>query len=298
MSDAKERIAGRLVVASVSGGKDSAAMSLYLHELGIEHRRVFMDTGWEHAATYDYLRGELARVIGPIEEISGPMQMEALIRHKAMFPSKQRRWCTDELKVKPMKRYIRALQEEGDDPVNAVGIRAGESEARSRMPEWERTDRIDCDVWRPIISWTVDDVIAIHRRHGLRPNPLYLQGAERVGCWPCIMSRKAEIRLIADRDPARIQRLRVLEEEVTIAARARYDATPEAERTGAFSGRSWFQAPIGGKNTMPIDKVVEWARTPRGMPGAIGQGELFAPSVGDDGCMRWGMCDTPTTEAA
>src|SRR6185312_16096551 len=62
----KERIAGRSVVASISGGKDSAAMSLYLHEMGIEHDRVFMDTGWEHPATYEYLAGELPRVIGPI----------------------------------------------------------------------------------------------------------------------------------------------------------------------------------------------------------------------------------------
>ena len=52
-------IRGRKVVASVSGGKDSAAMSLYLCEVGVAHERVFMDTGWEHRITYEYLRGEL-----------------------------------------------------------------------------------------------------------------------------------------------------------------------------------------------------------------------------------------------
>ena len=52
----RERLAGRLVVASVSGGKDSAALSLWLTENGVEHRRVFADTGWEHASTYEYLR--------------------------------------------------------------------------------------------------------------------------------------------------------------------------------------------------------------------------------------------------
>lgn len=292
------RIAGRLVIASISGGKDSAAMSLHLRELGIEHRRVFMDTGWEHEATYDYLRGELTRIIGPIEEIRGPMTMEEIVRHKAMFPSRQRRWCTDELKVKPMRRYVSALIDEGHDPVNAVGVRADESLARSRLVEWERTEHIDCDVWRPILRWSVEDVIAIHKRHGLRPNPLYLQGAERVGCWPCIMSRKSEIRFIADRDPSRIDRLRVLEHDVEEAARARYDATPEAERKGPFTGRSWFQAPTGGADTMPIDAVVAWSRTPHGMPNAHGQGELFAPGAGDDGCMRWGMCDTPAKDSA
>ena len=60
------RLNGRRVVASVSGGKDSAAMSLYLHELGIDHDRVFLDTGWEHPDTYEYLRGELTAKLGPI----------------------------------------------------------------------------------------------------------------------------------------------------------------------------------------------------------------------------------------
>lgn len=291
MSDAKERIAGRLVVASVSGGKDSAAMSLYLHELGIEHRRVFMDTGWEHARTYDYLRGELARALGPIEEIRAARTMEELIRSKGMFPTRQRRFCTTELKIAPMKAYLEWLREQSIDPVNVIGIRAEESVARSRLSEWEWSKDLDCEVWRPLLRWSFADVVAIHQRHGLRPNPLYFEGFSRVGCWPCIMSNKGEIRMLADRDPARISRLRVLEDEMTQAARGR-------GHEGEAAQRSWFQAATGRAGTWPIDRVVEWARTPRGMPGAIGQGELFAPSVGDDGCMRWGMCDTPTTEAA
>ncbi len=295
MNDVTTRIAGRIVVASVSGGKDSAAMSLYLRELGIEHRRVFMDTGWEHDATYEYLRGELTRVLGPIEEIRGPQTMEELIRKKGMFPSRQRRFCTEDLKVRPMFRYIEGLL---DEALNTVGIRAGESLARSKMPEWEQPPHFPCEVWRPIIAWSEQDVIDIHRRHGLRPNPLYLQGASRVGCWPCIMARKGEIRMIADKDPARIDRLRVLEAEVTEQARARYEAkTPEEQATiGPFQSRSWFQATTGRSLTMPIDEVVAWARTPHGMPRAVGQAELFAPDHAADGCMRWGMCDTPHEE--
>lgn len=39
------RLAGHQVCAAVSGGKDSTAMSLWLTEQGIEHLRVFADTG-------------------------------------------------------------------------------------------------------------------------------------------------------------------------------------------------------------------------------------------------------------
>jgi 3'-phosphoadenosine 5'-phosphosulfate sulfotransferase (PAPS reductase)/FAD synthetase len=77
-----ERLAGRRVIASVSGGKDSAAMCLWLREQGIEHDRVFMDTGWEHDLTYEYLRGPLTALLGPIVEIRAPLLMEDLIRKK------------------------------------------------------------------------------------------------------------------------------------------------------------------------------------------------------------------------
>lgn len=181
-----DRIAGRRVVASISGGKDSAAMSLWLTEQGIDHDRVFLDTGWENELTYTYLRGPLTALLGPIVELRGPLLMEELIRKKGMFPSRVRRFCTQELKVKPMQRYLSARIDGGEDMINAVGIRAAESEARSRMPEWEWQDGFDCEVWRPLLRWSEQDVIDIHRRHGLAPNPLYLLGASRVGCWPCI----------------------------------------------------------------------------------------------------------------
>lgn len=66
------KLAGRRVVASVSGGKDSAALSLWLTEQGIEHDRVFCDTGWEHDATYEYLRGPLHGLLSPVDTPSLP----------------------------------------------------------------------------------------------------------------------------------------------------------------------------------------------------------------------------------
>ncbi len=278
-----------MIVASISGGKDSAALSLHLKELGLPHRRVFMDTGWEHPATYNYLRGELTRVIGPIEEISGPKKMEDLVRHKGMFPSMLRRFCTQELKVFPMQKYLAALIDAGEEVVNAVGIRAAESEARSKMAEREWSETFDCEVWRPLIAWTEAQVIAIHQRHGLKPNPLYLLGASRVGCWPCIFARKQEIRLIADIDPDRIDRIRKLEADVTAAAKARREQQGKPE----MGAPAWFQSQRRDGDTnqrpcIPIDEVVEWSRTSRGGT----QYEMFAAAGREAGCVRWGMCET------
>jgi len=309
------RIAGRRVVASISGGKDSAAMSLWLAEQGIEHDRVFLDTGWEHDLTYEYLRGPLTAKLGPIVELRAPLLMEELIRKKGMFPSRVRRFCTQELKVKPMQRYLSERMDAGDDLINAVGIRAAESEARSRMREWEWQDGFDCEVWRPLLLWSEQQVIDIHKRHGLPPNPLYLMGAQRVGCWPCIHARKSEIRLIADKDPVRIARLRVLEQEIEPVAWARWrqswlaltvderiNRRASGDGPDQFNSPAWFQNPMSRADKdghrdgtcWPIDRVVEWSRTVRGGQEKDQQENLFAAM--NDGCMRWGLCDTGATK--
>ncbi len=287
VAEIRARIAGRRVIASVSGGRDSAAASLYLRELGIDHDRVFMDTGWEHPATYDYLRGELTRVLGPIREIKNEQfDFVGLVKHKGLFPSRVMRFCTTELKVRPMAQFVAALIEEGEDPVNVVGIRRAESEARSRMAEWDHGDSIDCDVWRPLVEWSVAEVESIIARHGLGRNPLYKLGASRVGCWPCIHARKAEIALVARIDPERVRLLNELEAELTTAARERArDAGEELEWVRTLFS---YKRPDGSHTPLPMWQAVQWAESARG--------EWQPPNVGD-GCMRHGMCDTSGEEA-
>lgn len=277
---ALSKLAGRRVVASISGGKDSAAMSLYFTELGIEHERVFMDTGWEHPATYEYLRGPLTDKIGPITEIRGELDFAQLVLKKGLFPSRLMRFCTEQLKVVPVQRWL-AARTDLDELVMAVGIRRAESRARSAMAEWEWSDGFDLEVWRPLVTWTADDVAAIHRRHELEMNQLYALGASRVGCWPCIHARKSEIALVARTDPARIDQIRQLERELNEAGAERDAASGRAVRLRSMF---WFHG--GDKNIpIPIDQAVEWANSKRG--------EWQPPGAGE-GCMRHGLCETTT----
>jgi 3'-phosphoadenosine 5'-phosphosulfate sulfotransferase (PAPS reductase)/FAD synthetase len=282
--DWRERIAGKLVIASISGGKDSAAMSLWLTEQGIKHVRVFADTGWEHEATYEYLRGPLTARLGPIVEVRGrDGGMEPLIRRKGMFPSRLRRFCTEELKVFPLAAFLRKQQDQHGEVINSVGIRAAESASRAQMLEWEENKTFDCDVWRPLLRWTEQEVIDIHKRHGLAPNPLYLKGATRVGCWPCIFARKAEIKLVAKLSTERIAQIRALEAELPPSparpAEGDRPALPPMTKT-FFHGKT-----TRAGTPHPIDEVVEWSQTDRG-------GDQFMLlDTEPEGCVRWGLCE-------
>ncbi len=314
IDELKQRIGDRVLVVSVSGGKDSTATCLYLQELGLSYEATFFDTGWEHADTYKYLEEYLPSKIGPVKRLIRRQEMRSaeleelaqkyekrlgwyspmvrLCIHKGVFPARQSRWCTEQLKVFTAKEYLRGHD---DEPISVVGIRGQESASRAKMSEWEWFDAGDCEVWRPIINWTFEDVIDIHQRHDCSPNPMYLgtNPSERVGCYPCIYARKNEIRRIAANDPDRIELLADLERDIHKIRVAKAEAKGEQLRTPT----GWFQSPGGEINPdtgrrsglcWPIDRVVDWSRTKHGGR----QFELFDALPSERGCVRWGMCDT------
>lgn len=336
-ADWRDRIGDREIVVSFSGGKDSGAVCLALREAGIPFRMVFCDTGWEAAQTYDYIHGPWRDAVGPVEVVSAgepvpegyeaevteierklgrPSDMVRICVRKAMLSSRMMRWCTDELKVAPFKRWT-----QGRGPlVNAVGVRASESASRSRLDEWDAAPwSPTVDVWRPIFRWSTDDVFAIHARHGIRPNPLYFSGAGRVGCWLCVQAGKDEIARVASMDPVRIEVIRDLERLVgRIQREKRGTATApgwfmhpnpprepvvvnqdaidawEAEHGGQVllspdtpprpEPRILKRVPKGAGGCWPIDRIVEWASDPS-------QPDFDYPH--DGACMRLGFCESP-----
>ncbi len=280
----REWLSDKLIVASVSGGKDSTALSLWLTENGVRHSRIFMDTGWEHPSTYQYINEVLVKALGPITVLKSKVGgMKELVEKKGLFPSRVTRFCTTELKVKPAIEHIRKLMDSsGLEVINAVGIRGGESEARAKMPEVEYSEAFDCEVWRPLLHWTEQDVIAMHTECGVPPNPLYLQdaGVNRVGCWPCIFSRKAEIRRMVETTPWRVDDIREMEKKVTAKYRARHAGE------GAGVEPSFFQSRVGNRDGVwLIDDVVEWCKS-----GRSSSYEPFDDS--ERGCVRWGLCES------
>jgi 3'-phosphoadenosine 5'-phosphosulfate sulfotransferase (PAPS reductase)/FAD synthetase len=189
-------------VVNISGGKDSTATALWFREIGLPHVRVFADTGWEAPETYAYVDLLRAR-LGPIDVVGVAGGMVAKIRARAGFPSRRQRWCTRELKVEPLRAYHDKIEATGREAVCVTGIRVEESNGkgdgsdRGTWPMLEFDDDWDGWMYRPLLHWTIEDVLAIHHRHGVPVNPLYQRGHDRVGCYPCIMSNKTDIRLVA-----------------------------------------------------------------------------------------------------
>jgi len=87
-------VAGCLLVANVSGGKDSTALMLALREADLPFRAVFADTGWEAPETYRYL-DTLRSKIGPIDVVGveGGMVARAVNRARGRAQASHVRAC-------------------------------------------------------------------------------------------------------------------------------------------------------------------------------------------------------------
>jgi 3'-phosphoadenosine 5'-phosphosulfate sulfotransferase (PAPS reductase)/FAD synthetase len=126
---------------------------------------------------------------------------------KGRFPSTRRRFCSEELKHKPLRdQVVEPMQADGWTVVSWQGVRAAESRNRALLDIVDQPEE-QLIQYRPIIAWSADEVFAMHRKHGVEWNPLYEQDMGRVGCMPCIHVNKAELRQIARRWPEVIDRL-------------------------------------------------------------------------------------------
>jgi len=171
-------------ILSLSGGKDSAALALFMRGKVPEMEYVFCDTNKELPETYDYLNQIEAYLGKKIIRIEAPRGFDHwLTLFQGYLPSVQARWCTTYLKLKPFEDYI------GDQPVvNYVGIRADENrDARiSHKP--------NISVVYPLKEAGID-YDGVHRiliDSGIGLPPYTKWGRSRSGCFFCFFQKTIE----------------------------------------------------------------------------------------------------------
>lgn len=294
----------------VSGGKDSCAAVLWgVHESGYEPATIRItacDTYNEHEHTYDTIRRLSEHVqkcgVQPIEILDSAAFMQAkgqppirgfyqLAKWKKRFPGAKSRFCTQFLKVFPTRYYIECLIALlGCRVVLHSGVRADESHERGKLVVREQVNA-DVEEFRPLLKWSIGEVWSIHQRYGFEPNPLYELGAKRVGCLPCIMSRKAEVANIASRWPARIRAIRLAE-----------NSNPSSVGFSSFFPRNSVPLRFRSKKirtkdgsyvmVCTIDDVVEWATEPIYAEAQQFKFELDTSFEDRTACQStWGACE-------
>ena len=182
---------------------------------------------------------------------------------KGRFPSAKARFCTGHLKVEPINEHVvNPLLSAGHSVLSWQGVRAEESAARARLAErgLAHTAKNGAELWdyRPILKWSIDDVFAIARHHGIKPNPLYTMGMGRVGCMPCIHARKNELLEISKRFPEEVARVAEWEDLVAMAAKRGSSTFFAACDLGCRHNDK--RAQEAGN----IHRFVDWAKTSRG----------------------------------
>jgi len=116
-------------VLGISGGKDSAALAVYMRqyypELDIDY--FFTDTGKELPEVYEFL-GRLEGLLGkPILYLNPDRDFDHWLKQFNYFlPSPQTRWCTRQLKLRPFEQWIKPMLAEGTKVYSYVAIRADE----------------------------------------------------------------------------------------------------------------------------------------------------------------------------
>jgi 3'-phosphoadenosine 5'-phosphosulfate sulfotransferase (PAPS reductase)/FAD synthetase len=179
-------------VLGISGGKDSAALAIYMRDRVPQMEYFFCDTGAELPETYEYLQRLEAALGKSIARLNAARAFDHWLQvYQGALPSPQMRWCTKNLKIKPLEAWL------GDDPAYSyVGIRADEN--RSGYVSTKTT--ITTILPFKDDGITKDDVMRILDDAGVGL-PTYYEWRTRSGCYFCFFQRKAEWVGLAERHP-------------------------------------------------------------------------------------------------
>lgn len=187
------------ILVPISGGKDSQTCLKLAVQTGKQVLGLFCDTQFEHPKTYSHIDWMEQHYGVKIDRVTAGSVEEKVLKY-GRFPGGGARHCTDELKIQISKKYYKQLAEEQGGFEVWLGMRLNESHERKKRYD----GKIDSELYPPheimrkfpkylaklgvmfrlpILEWSSDEVLAFLDGE---QNPLYSEGFDRVGCFPCL----------------------------------------------------------------------------------------------------------------
>jgi hypothetical protein len=178
-------------VLGISGGKDSAALAIYMAqkypELDIDY--FFTDTGEELPEVYEFLTRLEGHLGQPITRLNPHRDFRFWLREFNHFlPSAQTRWCTIKLKLEPFRNWVNKWLKAGDTVYSYVAIRADED-----YREGYSSTHPNLKIKLPFREDGIDKegVFDILDASGIG-FPKYYEWRSRSGCTFCFFQQKIE----------------------------------------------------------------------------------------------------------
>ncbi len=172
-------------ILSLSGGKDSTALAIFMRNRIANMEYAFCDTEQELPETYEYLDRLEVYLGKEIKRLKpdGKGFEELLHARRGYLPSAQVRWCTEQLKIKPFEKFV------GDDICYSyVGIRADELHRKGYI-----STKPNIIAQYPFIDAGIKkaDVFRLLDESGLGI-PDYYEWRSRSGCYFCFFQQRVE----------------------------------------------------------------------------------------------------------
>jgi 3'-phosphoadenosine 5'-phosphosulfate sulfotransferase (PAPS reductase)/FAD synthetase len=189
-------------ILSLSGGKDSSALAIYMRDRVPEMEYAFCDTGKELPETYEYLARIEAYLGKPVIRLNSDRGFDHWLEvYGGYLPSSRMRWCTRQLKLKPFEAYVGS-----DDVISYVGIRADEDREGyiSTKPNIKAVFPFKED------GIVKADVLRILAESGVGL-PTYYEWRTRSGCYFCFFQQKNEWLGLRERHPELFEAARLYE---------------------------------------------------------------------------------------
>lgn len=191
-------------ILGLSGGRDSAALAIFMrqHHPDLPLEYFFTDTGKELPEVYTFLDRLEGFLGSPIRRLNPDRDFDFWLDEYGNFlPSPRTRWCTRQLKLRPLEHWLRPDLDAGTIVHSYVAIRADEP-----TREGYQSTHANMKVHLPLRDAGVDrpGVIEILRQSDVG-EPAYYSWRSRSGCTFCFFQQKIEWVRLAEHHPKAFQ---------------------------------------------------------------------------------------------